>query len=98
MPPSARRSEEHDTSNDKLNELKNEISEIYDFYGYDATLYYVLSTTDRCVKSEADNLVYVHQQKPTVSKIQAAYSKEEREIVFAGHNLSELKWLFEIGL
>mmetsp|Transcript_10620 Transcript_10620/g.16420 ORF Transcript_10620/g.16420 Transcript_10620/m.16420 type:complete len:97 (+) Transcript_10620:82-372(+) len=50
MPPSARRSEEHDTSNanDKLNELKNEISEIYDFYGYDATLYYVLSTTDRC--------------------------------------------------
>mmetsp|Transcript_22866 Transcript_22866/g.33995 ORF Transcript_22866/g.33995 Transcript_22866/m.33995 type:complete len:96 (-) Transcript_22866:199-486(-) len=50
MPPSARRSEEHDTStaNDKINELKNEISEIYDFYGYDATLYYVLSTTDRC--------------------------------------------------
>ena len=38
------------------------------------------------LKSEADNLVYVHQQKPTVSKIQAAYSKEEREIVLAGHN------------
>ena len=36
-----------DESNNKVNELKNEISEMYEFYGYDATLYYVLSTTER---------------------------------------------------
>lgn len=35
-----------DESN-KVEELKNEISEMYEFYGYDATLYYVLSTTER---------------------------------------------------
>jgi hypothetical protein len=47
MPPSVRRSENIDESNSKANELKFDLSEFYDFYGYDATVYYVLAITKR---------------------------------------------------
>ena len=48
MPLSGQTSGDQDVPDNKIDELKSDISEMYDFYGYDAILYYVLSTTERC--------------------------------------------------
>mmetsp|Transcript_8111 Transcript_8111/g.11692 ORF Transcript_8111/g.11692 Transcript_8111/m.11692 type:complete len:93 (-) Transcript_8111:188-466(-) len=48
MPPSNQTSGNQDASDNKIDQLKEDISEMYDFYGHEAILYYVLSTTERC--------------------------------------------------
>eukprot|EP00984_Skeletonema_dohrnii_P022736 scaffold11839_cov143-Skeletonema_dohrnii-CCMP3373.AAC.1 len=73
MPQSALRSGKYDTSNSKLNELKFDLSEIHDIYGYDATLYYVLSIS----------------RNASAREIKAAYLNRGREILLAGRNSSQ---------
>ncbi len=48
MPPSDQTGENQDVSDKRIDQLKEDISEMYDFYGHEAILYYVLSTTERC--------------------------------------------------
>ncbi|KAL7432420.1 hypothetical protein ACHAXM_003089 [Skeletonema potamos] len=73
MQPSALRSGKYDTSNSKLNELKFDLSEIHAIYGYDATLYHVLSVN----------------RSATASEIKAAYLNKGREILLSGRNPSQ---------
>eukprot|EP00985_Skeletonema_marinoi_P001869 scaffold759_cov122-Skeletonema_marinoi.AAC.5 len=73
MPQSALRSGKYDTSNSKLNGLKFDLSEIHDIYGYDATLYYVLSIS----------------RNASAREIKAAYLNRGREILLAGRNSSQ---------
>ena len=65
MPPSALRKGKYDTSDGKLNSLKFDLSEIHDIYGYNATLYDVLS-----VKRNA-----------SANEIKVAYLNKGREIL-----------------
>ena len=73
MPQSALRSGKYDTTNSKLNELKFDLSEIHEIYGYDASLYHVLSVNKNASSRE----------------IKAAYLNKGREILLAGSNSSE---------
>ena len=73
MQPSALRSGKYDTSNSKLNGLKFDLSEIHDIYGYDASLYHVLS-----IKRNA-----------TASEIKASYLNKGRELLLSGEHPSQ---------
>ncbi len=72
-PQSALRSGKYDTSNSKLNELKFDLSVIYDIYGYDATLYEVLSVN----------------RNANAREIKAAYLNKGRELLLVGSNSSQ---------
>ena len=67
MPPSALRKGKYDTSDSKLNSLKFDLSEIHDIYGYNTTLYDVLS-----VKRNA-----------SANDIKVAYLNKGREILLS---------------
>lgn len=73
MPQSALRSGKYDTSNSQLNELKFDLSVIFDIYGYDATLYDVLSI----------------DRNASAREIKAAYLNKGRELLLVGRNSSE---------
>ena len=47
MPPSSQAIGKYDASDNKIGQDEAEMSEILDFYGDDATLYYVLATEER---------------------------------------------------
>lgn len=67
MPPSALRRGKYDTSDSKLNSLKFDLSEIHDIYGYNTTLYDVLS-----VKRNA-----------SANDLKVAYLNKGREILLS---------------
>lgn len=73
MPQSALRSGKYDTSNSQLNELKFDLSVIFDIYGYDATLYHVLSIN----------------RNASAREIKEAYLNKGRELLLVGRNSSE---------
>lgn len=74
MPPqSALRKGKFDTSDSKLNNLKFDLSEVHDIYGYDYTLYNVLSI----------------ERNATASEIRAAYLKKGRDILSTYPNPSQ---------
>lgn len=47
MPSSVLISGQYDNHNSKVNELKSDLSDIHDFYGYDATSYYLLAVSKK---------------------------------------------------
>ena len=69
-PQSALRTGKYDTSNSKLNDLKFDLSEIHDTYGYELSLYDVLSI----------------DRNASASEIKASYLNKGREILLAGRS------------
>ncbi|KAL7492964.1 hypothetical protein ACHAWT_002107 [Skeletonema menzelii] len=47
IPPSVQSFGKYDASDNKIDQNEAEMSEILDFYGHDATLYYMLATDER---------------------------------------------------
>ena len=67
MPPSALRKGKYDTSDSKFNSLKFDLSEIHDIYGYNTTLYDVLSI----------------ERNASANEIKVAYLNKGREILLS---------------